>query len=467
MFFVSFLLLAALTNADQCYLYYPNIGSSTFTCDPSSESTETMAYNACIAAYGSCYSGSCGNFYYYYNSADLHCDCTTSIGQYQWIYYNYGYTQVGEDYGGAATSVAGDSSFVRVKASDSCDSNSWILTNINFGESLGSDSGSTPVTTTSIFPWPTSYFTDPYPTTGIIYDSDCWREYYYQWNGYSEERRSFWDCASSNDDYWQETTAIVIILCIFLPIKAVMLLFAGCGGCQSGGCGDTCCSSASSTGCCGTRGCWACTNLIFGVLSLLMDMCALILYFHLSIDSWWLIGIFVLFLPTVTHFRLYRNLRTHTRAVPGFVQFQGVPQHEPQPSSNVVQYCPSCAGPFMMPSPAPPAVICPHCQRPISASMPVAVPAAMPVLPPYSPQQPQSQMSQFVPPYSNTQMPMQHTAHSRSAVPVYTPQQMQMQMQMQVPAMYPSQQMQTQQVQMMALPVADVVVGSEERNEAR
>ena len=46
----------------------------------------------------------------------------------------------------------------------------------------------------------------------------------------------------------------------------------------------------------------------------------------------------------------------------------------------------------------------------------------------------------------------------RSAVPVYTPQQMQMQMQMQVPAMYPSQQMQTQQVQMMALPVADVVV---------
>jgi len=221
---------------------------------------------------------------------------------------------------------------------------------------------------------------------------DCWRMYYYQWNGVSSAREYVWDCNYWNppSDYWQETVAIIIIICSFLPFKVLMLLIAGCGGCQHGGCGNTCCSSENSNGCCGSRGCWACTNLIFGVLSLLMDFSAMILLFYWQINSWWLLCIFILSLTTATHFRVYGNLCSAPRGGAAHVQFQGVPQnqHAPGQSVGAVQYCPFCAGPLMMPAPAPPTVACPHCQRLISSALPVAVPTAvqaMPELSPYTP----------------------------------------------------------------------------------
>eukprot|EP00854_Cymbomonas_tetramitiformis_P026562 gene26562-32608_t len=77
----------------------------------SSTSNQAIAQAACQSIYGTCYTGSCGCFYYYYGAGHYSCNCGKAAGQYEFIYSNTCYTTVGNDYGGASTSVAGDSLF--------------------------------------------------------------------------------------------------------------------------------------------------------------------------------------------------------------------------------------------------------------------------------------------------------------------------------------------------------------------
>eukprot|EP00854_Cymbomonas_tetramitiformis_P033709 gene33709-43400_t len=49
------------------------------------------------------------------------------MGEYEFVYSNTGYTTVGDDYGGASTSVSGNTLFTRVKTASGCNSNSWGL----------------------------------------------------------------------------------------------------------------------------------------------------------------------------------------------------------------------------------------------------------------------------------------------------------------------------------------------------
>ncbi len=87
------------------------------------------AQKACESFYGTgnCTTGSCGSFSYWYQNGSSSCNCSKPVASYEWIYSNSGYSQVGADYGGQATSVAGDNLFVRQKGSNGCDSNSWLL----------------------------------------------------------------------------------------------------------------------------------------------------------------------------------------------------------------------------------------------------------------------------------------------------------------------------------------------------
>ncbi|MDD4931007.1 MAG: fibronectin type III domain-containing protein, partial [Candidatus Colwellbacteria bacterium] len=102
-----------------------------YTCSSCTNAQHALA--ACQSKYGTCASGSCGSFTYYYRSGALSCDCNKPVGEYEWIYNNTGYTTVGSDYGGQSTSVSGDSLFTRMKSSSTCDSNSWTLTLLNLG----------------------------------------------------------------------------------------------------------------------------------------------------------------------------------------------------------------------------------------------------------------------------------------------------------------------------------------------
>ena len=77
-------------------------------------SNQKIAEAACKSVYGSCTTGSCGNFYYYYSSSHYSCSSSRkSSGQYEFIYSNTGYTSVGQDYGSGSESVSGNSLFVR------------------------------------------------------------------------------------------------------------------------------------------------------------------------------------------------------------------------------------------------------------------------------------------------------------------------------------------------------------------
>jgi len=98
-----------------------------------SDDNQTVARKACEAVYGvgGCSLGQCGYFYYYYKSTHLSCNCSKGIGSYEFIYRNDGYTTVGSDYGGAATSVSGNQLFSRVKTSSTCDANAWTLADNN------------------------------------------------------------------------------------------------------------------------------------------------------------------------------------------------------------------------------------------------------------------------------------------------------------------------------------------------
>ena len=75
----------------------------------------------------------------------MSCNCNKAPGQYEFIYSNTGQTGVGNDYGGANTSVAGMQLFTRVKASSGCNSNSWNLAQANLGAGSSSNCQSSPV----------------------------------------------------------------------------------------------------------------------------------------------------------------------------------------------------------------------------------------------------------------------------------------------------------------------------------
>ncbi|KAK3234778.1 hypothetical protein CYMTET_54975 [Cymbomonas tetramitiformis] len=115
---------------------YANGAGGCFDSATAARSDEAIALAACRSVYSACHRGQCGQFYYYHGASQRNCDCGTAIGAYEFIYQNTGYTQVGQDYGGAYTSVAGDSLFVRVKASAGCNSNSWSLALKRLGTTL-------------------------------------------------------------------------------------------------------------------------------------------------------------------------------------------------------------------------------------------------------------------------------------------------------------------------------------------
>lgn len=114
-----------------------NGAGGTFPCS-SSMSNQQIAEAACISVYGSCNKAACGSLSYYYSSSSTSCSCTKAVGQYEFIYSNAGYTVVGQDYGGIdlqwsnATSIAGNTLFVRQMVSSSC-INSWELTLSDLG----------------------------------------------------------------------------------------------------------------------------------------------------------------------------------------------------------------------------------------------------------------------------------------------------------------------------------------------
>ncbi|MGE5041619.1 MAG: InlB B-repeat-containing protein [Candidatus Levyibacteriota bacterium] len=123
-----------------------NGAGGSYTCSGCS-TNQQQALAACQSVYGgNCVSGSCGAFTYYYNSPDGSCVCTKATGSYEWIYSNTGYTTVGADYGGQATDVTGDSLFVRKKNDNTCDANSWVLTQKNLGTATAGGGGGPPVT---------------------------------------------------------------------------------------------------------------------------------------------------------------------------------------------------------------------------------------------------------------------------------------------------------------------------------
>jgi hypothetical protein len=101
---------------------------------------QQIALAACEAVNGTgtCSTGACGNFSYYYKTSDGTCNCSKPIGAYEFIYNNTGYTNVGEDYAQSnAVSVSGNSKFVRMKNKSACSvADVWLLVNNNLGAAL-------------------------------------------------------------------------------------------------------------------------------------------------------------------------------------------------------------------------------------------------------------------------------------------------------------------------------------------
>lgn len=101
---------------------------------------QQIALAACEAVYGTgnCSTSQCGNFFYYYKTSDGTCTCAKTVGSYEFIYNNTGYTSVGQDYAQSnSVSVSGNSRFVRKKNSSSCYvADVWLLVNDNLGAAL-------------------------------------------------------------------------------------------------------------------------------------------------------------------------------------------------------------------------------------------------------------------------------------------------------------------------------------------
>ena len=96
---------------------------------------EAIAKAACESVYGDCSPGECGDFDYYYQSGGLNCDCNTPVGQYEFVYLNEGYSHVGQDYWTTSTTfdVSDNDQFVRMKVSEGCNSESWMLALADLG----------------------------------------------------------------------------------------------------------------------------------------------------------------------------------------------------------------------------------------------------------------------------------------------------------------------------------------------
>jgi HYR domain/Secretion system C-terminal sorting domain/SprB repeat len=93
------------------------------------DSPQTIALKACESVYGAgnCLVGVCGAFTYYYRAGHQTCNCGKTDGQYEFVYSNAGYSDVGQDYGGTNAPV-NFVPFVRVKGVPSCSSpNTWLL----------------------------------------------------------------------------------------------------------------------------------------------------------------------------------------------------------------------------------------------------------------------------------------------------------------------------------------------------
>ena len=99
------------------------------------DSPQTIALKACESVYGvsNCVIGACGSFTYYYRSGHLNCNCGKTAGQYEFVYANVGYTDVGQDYGGTNAPVS-FVPFVRTKGPNGCSvPNTWLLSNDRLG----------------------------------------------------------------------------------------------------------------------------------------------------------------------------------------------------------------------------------------------------------------------------------------------------------------------------------------------
>ncbi|HEX2900217.1 MAG TPA: SprB repeat-containing protein, partial [Bacteroidia bacterium] len=109
-------------------------GSFTFN---EGDSPQTIALKACESVYGAgnCVVGSCGNFTYYYRTGHFSCNCSKTPGQYEFVFSNPGYTNVGQDYGGTNAPVTiNNVPFVRVKGNGGCSvPNTWFLANDQLG----------------------------------------------------------------------------------------------------------------------------------------------------------------------------------------------------------------------------------------------------------------------------------------------------------------------------------------------
>jgi hypothetical protein len=111
-----------------------NGAGGTFSCHLGMSDQE-IALSACKSVYGSCSSGVCGYFTYYYAAGRISCGCNKAVGQHEFIYENRGYTFVGQDYHGQNTghNVAGNSLFSRWKASRDCKVTAWRIVLSNLG----------------------------------------------------------------------------------------------------------------------------------------------------------------------------------------------------------------------------------------------------------------------------------------------------------------------------------------------
>jgi hypothetical protein len=115
-----------------------------FDCDNTMSNTQ-IAQAACLSVYDSCDTSSCGYFYYWHTTDTdqaWSCDCNVPVGQYEFIYQNEGYSQVGQDYGGQTTDVSYNDLFVRVKNSAGCNGDSWALALADLGAGAENYDGS-------------------------------------------------------------------------------------------------------------------------------------------------------------------------------------------------------------------------------------------------------------------------------------------------------------------------------------
>jgi hypothetical protein len=99
------------------------------------DSPQTIALKACESVYGvsNCVVGACGSFTYYYRSGHITCNCSKTEGQFEFVYSNVGYSDVGQDYGGTNAPV-NFVPFTRVKGPNGCSvPNTWLLANDRLG----------------------------------------------------------------------------------------------------------------------------------------------------------------------------------------------------------------------------------------------------------------------------------------------------------------------------------------------